>query len=151
MPVTEVIHCHGHHHVLATHKTTFEITTEPSLSLQGDCIIGVGADRAGPDLSDLFKRALAADGAVLVTTLSCEGITVVIRSRGGSGLELSHPTDLVWRRSPFTCTRTIGVYADHVARTLPKDLVLRLQAGAPLEVTLTVFGAEEAEVQSCPS
>ena len=151
MPVTEVIHCHGHQHVLATHKTTFEVTRDPSLTLQGDCIIGVGADRAGPDLSDEFKKVLVTDGAVLVTTLSCDGISVVIRSRGGPGLDLSHPTDLVWRRSPFTCTRTIGVYIDHVARTLPKDLIISLRAGAPLTVTLTVSGADEVGVQSCPS
>ncbi|WP_440949048.1 DUF371 domain-containing protein [Methanosphaerula subterraneus] len=151
MTVTETIHCLGHQYVLATHKTTFEVTTEPSLTLQGDCIIGVGADRAGPDLSPAFREALAAEGAVLITTLACDGISVIVRSRGGPGLDLSHPTDLVWRRSPFTCSRTIGVYADHVARTLPKDLIARLQAGAPLEVTLAVLSAEEAAAQSCPS
>lgn len=146
MTVTEVIHCHGHPNVLATHKTTFEVTTDPSLTLQGDCIIGVGADRAGPDLSPEFKEALAADGAVLITTLTCNGISVIVRSGGGPGLGLSHPTDLVWRRSPFTCSRTIGVYSDHVARTLPADLIACLQAGAPLEVTLTVLSVDEAAV-----
>lgn len=151
MPITEVIHCHGHQYVLATHKTTFEVTTEPSLTLQGDCIIGVGADRAGPDLSPEFRAALAVEGAVLITTLACDGISVVVRSRGGPGLDLSHPTDLVWRRSPFTCSRTIGVYADHVARTLPKNLIARLQAGAPLEVMLIVFAPGEVGDQSCPS
>jgi hypothetical protein len=151
MTITEVIHCHGHQHILATHKTTFEVTTEPSLTLQGDCIIGVGADRAGPDLSPEFKRALAADGAVLITTLACDGISVVVRSRGGPGLDLSHQTDLVWRRSPFTCSRTIGVYADHVARTLPRDLIASLQNGASLEVTLTVISADEVADQSRPS
>ena len=86
-----------------------------------------------------FKRVLCHDDAVLITRLSCEGITVEVKSRGSSGLTLQHPTDLVWRRSTFICGRTIGILSDHVAATLPKALVANLAAGKDMIVTLTAM------------
>lgn len=139
MSVRELIRCRGHPLVLSRHPTTFEITKEEHLSRSGDCIIGVGADRGAADLSGPFRRALAREGAVLVTTLRCGPIAVEVHARGAPGLLLDHPTDLVWRRSDFICGRTIGIRSDHVARTLPRPLIDRLRSGEPLEVELVVF------------
>ena len=33
----------GHENILATHSRTIEITTDKKLTLQGDCIVGVGS------------------------------------------------------------------------------------------------------------
>lgn len=112
---------------------------EPHLTTAGDCIIGVCADRGAADLSDEFRAALRRDGAVLVTTLHCGDLNVTIRSEGHRDLVLDHPTDLVWRRSDHVCGRTIGIRSDHVARSLPRELVERLRAGEPLEAELVVL------------
>lgn len=138
MAARELIRCRGHARVLARHPTTFELTTEPELTSAGDCIIGVDADKGAADLSEEFQSALRREGAVLVTTLRCGDLEVVIRSRGHPGLVLDHPTDLVWRRSEHICGRTIGIRSDHVARTLPRQLVGRLQNGEELEAELVV-------------
>ncbi|HJJ29294.1 MAG TPA: DUF371 domain-containing protein [Methanocorpusculum sp.] len=138
--ITETIHCKGHPNVLAHHKSTFEITKEPDLSLKGDCIIGVAADKGASDLSPEFKAALQQEGAVLETKLICGPLEYTVVSSGGAGLSLTHASDLVWRKSEFTCSRTIGTGSDAAAKDLPRDLVARLQKGEELTVILTVRG-----------
>ena len=138
MSVTEIIHCHGHKNVRSLHRNTFEITKETELSLNGDCIIAVGADKGAADLSSEFRAVLAKDGVVLRTTLVSGDISVTVLSEGASGITLTHPTDLVWRRSTFVCPRTVAVYSDHTAIQLPRELVTALQSGAEMTVTLTV-------------
>ena len=138
MPVTEIIHCRGHKNVLARHKSTFEITKETELSKNGDCIIAVGADKGAMDLSPEFREAISHEDAVLRTTLTCGEHSVTILSQGAPGITLTHPTDLVWRRSSFVCPRTIAVYSDHTAALLPREMMAALQNGAELVVTLIV-------------
>ena len=136
MEIVEEIRCRGHVNVRALHKSTFEITKETELSPNGDCIIAVGADKGAADLSPEFRRAVGTAGAILITTLTVQGISVDIRSEGHEGITLTHPTDLVWRRSCFTCPRTIGIYADHTAAHIPRVLIDKLKEGDVMNVTL---------------
>lgn len=138
MEAQETIVCRGHPLVLGAHPTTFEVTCEEHLTENGNCIIGVGADKGCAGLSPEFKGCLTHDDAVLVTRLAAGGVEAVIRSRGSEGLLLNHPTDLVWRRSTFTCGRTIGICSDQVAASLPRALIEALKNGAEMTVTLTV-------------
>ncbi len=137
-----MITCHGHAHVRGSHKTTFEITCEDELSPQGDCIIGVCSDKGAADLADNFCSLLADERAILTTCLQAGGISCEIRSRGSSQMTFDHPTDLVWRRSEFVCGRTIGIGSDHVARTLPRELINLLSGGADMVVIMTVCREE---------
>lgn len=138
MEATEIIRCRGHPLVSAGHPTTFEVTMEKTLSENGHCIIGVGADKGAAGLSTEFKEILCCDGARLTTTLTCEGVSVKVQSEGSAAMALDHRTDCVWRKSSFVCGRTIGIRSDHVAATLPADLVAHLKAGRPMVVTMTV-------------
>jgi uncharacterized protein len=138
MEAQEIIRCRGHPLVLGTHPTTFEVTREAELTENGNCIIGVGADKGCADLSPAFGNLLAHDDAVLITRLSCGSIEAEVQSKGAAGLQLNHPTDLVWRRSTFTCGRTIGICSDHVAASLPRDLIAALRSGDEMTVTLKV-------------
>jgi hypothetical protein len=139
MEATEVIRCHGHPLVSASHPTTFEVTVEQVLTKKGHCIIGIGADKGAAGLSPEFKDVLCHDDTALVTTLACEGAEVSVHSLGSKDMTLHHPTDLVWRKSRFVCGRTIGICSDHVAATLPGELVDNLRAGRPLVVTMTAM------------
>jgi hypothetical protein len=143
MEAEERIRCRGHPLVRATHPTTFEVTAEEHLTRQGDCIIGVRADRGAAGLSAEFRRVLADDRAVLVTRLSAGGCSVVVRGRGSSRMTLAHPTDLVWRRSSFVCPRTVATLCDRTAATLPRELVAALREGAELEVEMVVVVEED--------
>lgn len=137
MEAQEIIRCRGHPLVLGTHPTTFEVTREDHLTENGNCIIGIAADKGCAGLSPAFKAVLAHDDTVLGTHLACEGILVEIQSRGSSQFTLNHPTDMVWRKSAFVCGRTIGILSDRVAQTLPRELIENLARGKEMVVTLT--------------
>lgn len=137
MEAQDIVYCRGHPLVLGSHPTTFEITREDHLSTQGNCIVGIGADKGCNDLSPAFKQVVAHDDAILITRLSCGGITAEISSRGSSLMSLDHPTDMVWRRSTFVCGRTIGILSDFVAETLPRALIMNLIKGNTMTVCLT--------------
>jgi uncharacterized protein len=138
MEAQEHIRCRGHPLVLGTHPTTFEVTREEHLTENGNCIIGVAADKGCAGLSAEFKRVLARDDAVLITRLECGGVVAEIRSRGSLRMTLDDQTDVVWRRSTFVCGRTIGILSDKVAVTLPKELIKKLADGDEMHVILTV-------------
>ncbi|MDD1685518.1 DUF371 domain-containing protein [Methanoregula sp.] len=138
MEAQEIIRCRGHPLVLGTHPTTFEVTCEDHLTENGNCIIGIAADKGCAGLSPEFRKALAHDDAILRTRLECGGIVAEITSRGSAQMTLDHPTDMVWRRSTFVCGRTIGILSDSVAGTLPRDLIRNLVLGKEMLVTLAV-------------
>ncbi|NLZ30810.1 MAG: DUF371 domain-containing protein [Methanomicrobiales archaeon] len=144
MKARDIIRARGHPLVQATHPTTFEVTKDATLTPSGDCIIGIAADRGAADLDSSLKALLRDDRAVLTTTLSAAGQTVVVRSRGSAALTLDHPADLVWRRSSFTSDRTVGIRSDHVAATLPRKFVEALRRGEDLTVELEVELVEGA-------
>lgn len=127
---------YGHPFVTATHRSTFEITTEEHLSPAGSCIIAVRSEKSAAGLSTALRTLLAVPGSTLTTLLTCEDISVTIHSSGSPALLLDHPTDLVWRRSAFTCGRTVGIYADKTAIGLPRELIDLLCEERRLNVTL---------------
>ncbi|HEU17535.1 MAG TPA: DUF371 domain-containing protein [Methanolinea sp.] len=136
MNVEERICCGGHPNIRGTHRSTFQITTETDLSPRGDCVIGVGADKGAIDLSDEFRAALECESATLVTLLVAGDISVRVTSKGSASLTLDHETDLVWRKSTFTCSRTIGISSDYAALTLPRELISHLRGGGEMLVIL---------------
>jgi hypothetical protein len=138
MEAEEIVRCRGHPLVLGTHPTTFEVTTEDHLTENGNCIVGVAADKGCAGLSREFRDMLRYDDALLFTRLECGGFTAEIRSRGSAQMTLDHPADMVWRKSPFVCGRTIGILSDTVALTLPRNLIRALAAGNEMIVTMIV-------------
>jgi hypothetical protein len=142
MEAAERIRCRGHPLVRATHPTTFEVTTEDHLTRQGDCIIGVRADRGAGGLSPEFRRALADDRAVLVTRLNAGGFSAEVHGHGSSRMTLEHTADLVWRRSGFVCPRTVAILCDRTAATLPRELIRALREGSELEVEMVTVVEE---------
>ena len=136
MKATETVIAHGHPLVRGTHPTTFEVTTDEELTLYGNCIIAVGADKGAAALSPEFRDVISRDGSKLITRLVCRDLCIEVRSDGGKGITLEHPTDLVWRRSSFCCGRTIATGTDVVARTLPRELIGYLREGATIRVEM---------------
>jgi hypothetical protein len=127
MRAMEVVNAFGHRNVKATHRTTFEITKEKELSVRGDCIVAVSADKGFQDLRPEFKELLRRDGAKLKVQIEVNGITETASAFGSSKLILAHPTDLVVRKSDHICSRTLAIRADKAACDLSRELVARLQ------------------------
>lgn len=129
----------GHPMVLARHPTTIEITTESHLTKRGDCIIGVGSDRGCAGLSQETKASLIRDGARVRLRFVVGEQSFVVKARGDSRLTLTHPHDIVVRRSSFVSDRTLAVGADAAAKDIPKSMVEALSRGACgfLEIEVT--------------
>ena len=121
----EIIIAHGHENVTATHRTTFEITKETHLSRDGDCIIAVGANKALDDLSPEFKENLRKDGAKITVLIEANGVIEIVTAIGNSSLALTHPTDIIVRKSGYVCNRTLAIHADKAANELSRELVNR--------------------------
>jgi hypothetical protein len=122
-----MIVAHGHINILATHKTTFEITKETRLSKNGDCIIAVDASKGMDALSLQFKENLRKDNAEITILVEAGGVAEIINAQGNSKLILAHPTDIVVRKSSYICRRTLAIHADKSAKELSRELVKKLK------------------------
>lgn len=127
MRIVETILARGHENITATHKTTFEITKEESLTRRGDCIIAVSANKAMPDFKPKFKKALKNENAKLIIEIKAGKVCEIIRAYGSSQLQLTHPTDMVIRKSSYICNRTLAIKADKAAADLSRSLVEKLR------------------------
>lgn len=133
-----VIFARGHENIQATHRTTFEITKEPTLTKRGDCIIAVEATKGVADLPLEFKKAARKENAKITVTIEADGLREVVRASGNPRLSFTHPTDLVIRKSGYVCGRTVAVRADKVASDLSRKLVEKMQSSRQkIEITLT--------------
>ena len=117
----------GHANIQAVHPSTLMFTKETHLSKTGDCVAGVAADKAVAELSQKFKNALKKPNAKLTIIIEADGLTEQINASGSPKLILTHPTDIVIRKSDFICNRTLAIRADKSANDLPRELVEKLK------------------------
>ena len=125
--IREVIFAQGHKNILATHKTTLEFTKDQHLSKKGDCIVAVAADKALADLNAGFKENLRNPHAKLTILIEAGSMSEQVNAHGSPRLILTHPTDMVIRKSDYVCSRTLAVHADKAAQDLSRDLVKKLK------------------------
>jgi len=126
----------GHENVTSLHKSTFEITTDESLTLKGDCIIGVKSGVTLNDLPEEIKDHIKTDNEKIELILETDNFSDKIVGYGSSKLTLNHPSDMVCRKSDFTCSRTLMINADKAAKDLDKNLINELKKGSKLKVTI---------------
>jgi hypothetical protein len=117
----------GHANIQAIHPSTLMFTREKHLSKTGDCIIGVAADKAVANLSPTFKDRLKRSNAKLTIIIEGGGLTEQINAFGSPKLILTHPTDMVIRKSDYISDRTLAIHADKSANDLPRELVEKLK------------------------
>jgi hypothetical protein len=137
--VTVVFSARGHENVEATHKTTFEVTKETSLTKRGDCIIAVESTKAAANLPSDFKEAARKEGAQITVTIEADELKETIKAKGSPQLQFTHPTDLVVRKSDYVCGRTLAIRADKAAIDFSRKLVEKLKdPNQEVKVTLAV-------------
>ena len=135
----EVIFARGHENISAAHETTIEITKEAHLSESGDCIVAVSANKALGDLNSKFKKNLLKDHAGITISIEAGGVTETLSAHGSSRLILTHPTDIVVRKSSYVCSRTLAIQADKSASELSRDLIKKLKnSKQDVRITLTM-------------
>ena len=126
----------GHENVLSLHKSTFEITKDKDLSLAGDCIIGLDIDKSMEDFPEEFKEKLANEDTKVIVELKTPNASDTIEGYGHHDLTLSHPTDIVCRKSTFVCSRTLMIKSNKAAIDLNRDLIKDLANGESMDVNI---------------
>jgi hypothetical protein len=138
--VIETIFGFGHENISSTHRSTLEFTKDSYVSNNGDCILVVSADKAPIDLGSAFKENLQKPGAKLTIIIEVDDLKEQIRAYGHPHLTLTHPTEMVIRKSDYLSDRTLGVRADKAANELSRALVDKLKnPQQKVKITLTVL------------
>lgn len=125
--VTETLSAFGNENVQATHRATLEFTKDKHLSKNGDCIVATSANKAVADLTREFKESMRKPNARLTVLIEAGGIVEKVHAYGSTRLVLSHPTDMIVRKSDYVCSRTLAVRADKAACDLSRELVEKLK------------------------
>ena len=135
----EKILAFGHPNILGTHKTTIEITQELELSKQGDCIIGVNADKACADLSNELKTALKSNKKFEII-LRAGGIGEKITGFGSPNLILTNKRDIVLRKSSHIDDRTLLIKCDKACADLGREFIKELKnSNEKIEMTISAI------------
>lgn len=126
----------GHKNVTSHHKSTFEITKDAEIGPAADCIIGVDMDRTMFDFPEEFKNRISDSNTKIIVELKTQNGHDEITGFGHEDLTLTHPTDIVCRKSDYTCPRTLMINADKAAKDLDSDLIEDLKNEKIMEVTI---------------
>jgi uncharacterized protein len=129
---------YGHLNVTSKHKTTFEVTTDPEISLKADCIVGVASEKSMKDFSEELKNAMRCSDTEIKVVLRTKNAQDEITGFGHQDLPLNHPTDIVCRKSDYICGRTLMINADKAASDLNIDLINDLKKGEEMLVEIIV-------------
>lgn len=141
MESLEVLKAFGHANILGTHKTTIEITKEKDLTLKGDCIIGINADKACSDLNIKLKQEIRKENKFKVV-IKLNNISETFYGWGHKGLKLSSSRDIVFRKSNFICNRTILINCTKSSQDLNRTLIEKLKNENQL-IELTIGLSDE--------
>jgi len=118
---------YGHPNVQSLHAKTIEITKEEHMTLRGDCIIGVRADKACAGLDEALKHKLRSNSAIVRIEVIVGTESFLITGVGDERLNLLSPHDIVIRKTNFVCPRTMSVRCDKASLELPRKMVKMLQ------------------------
>lgn len=118
---------YGHQNVRAYHPRTIEITMEPDLTLQGDCIIGVSADSGCVGIPHKMKEMIRRSDSKITITIQVNGDSFVVTGRGHEDLKLENTHDIVIRKSSYLCPRTLAINCDKASDDMPRKMVKELQ------------------------
>lgn len=120
--MVERVISYGHPNITSRHPTTLEVTKDEEISRRADCIIGIRADKGLADLSQEFKGRARREGRRIEAILKVGRYTEVITGEGHPDLTFTHPTDIVIRKSTYTCSRTLMIKADKSAREIDERI-----------------------------
>jgi len=129
----------GHPNIRAVHRMTLMITKDAKITKRGDCIVAVSACKGLQEMDEGIKNAMRSENARIKLILDAAGYKVEISGRGDPRLPLSHPTDMVARKSGFISDRTFMLNSDRAAIDIPVQMVKLLQnPKQTIKLTVTI-------------
>ncbi|MCX8183889.1 MAG: DUF371 domain-containing protein [Crenarchaeota archaeon] len=136
--IVEKVHGKGHPNIRATHPTTLAATVDPEIRVAGDCFLMVSADKSPSTLSEEFKNA-ARKRVKIVGRIIVGGLEDVFECYGDPGLSFEDTHTMVFRKSRYVCSKTVGVESSKSARDIDRRIVKMLREGAEALIELTVL------------
>jgi uncharacterized protein len=118
---------YGHPNIRSLHLRTIEVTKNPNLTLRGDCIIGVRANKACKDLNPSLQRLLKKDVSVVRLSIITGNLIYRLNGFGNSRIMLLDDQDIVIRKTNFICSRTLCVNSDKASLDIPREIIRSLQ------------------------
>lgn len=137
----------GHENITATHKSTLEITKDSSLTKRGTCIVAVSATKSLPELPQSLKKQMKNNRAKIKLILKVDDLIECIEGYGHESLILTHPTDMVCRKSNYVCPRTLMINANKAAKDLNRAFVEKIKnRNAKIFVTIAVVTSSDSDI-----
>ncbi|MCK5626200.1 DUF371 domain-containing protein, partial [Candidatus Bathyarchaeota archaeon] len=97
------------------------------------------ASKGACDLSEEFKSLARRKNARITVIFQVENKREVAIGRGSPQLTFNNPTDLVARKSSYTCGRTLMIKTDKAAADLSRHLIKNLKnENQKIEIILIV-------------
>ena len=118
---------YGHKNIRALHPKTIEITTEPHLTLNGNCIVGVKASCGCNEIPEQMKSLLQNSKSDVLCTIIVNDLSFKVKAKGNDKLTLTNPHGIVIRKSSFVCPRTLATSCDAASDAIPRKIVKLLQ------------------------
>lgn len=118
---------YGHPNMRALHPRTVEITTEPNLTVSGDCIVGVNASCGCSGIPEEMKDLMRRSDSKIKITIKVNNRSFVICGNGHEDLKLENQHDIVIRKSDYLCPRTLAINCDVASDDIPREMVKQLQ------------------------
>ena len=138
--ISEEVLFTGHSNVQSLHSRTIEITKDKELTLRGDCIIGVNANKSCKDLSDKIKEKIKKNNSYTEIELIVEPFSFLIKGSGHNELLLTNSKDIVLRKSKFICNRTLSIKCDYSSLEIPREIVKALKYSSKKGIMLIKVG-----------
>ncbi|MEJ7641285.1 MAG: DUF371 domain-containing protein [Candidatus Nitrosocosmicus sp.] len=117
----------GHPNVQSLHARTIEITKDKDLTLNGDCIIGINANKACKDLDLGIKKRIKKKDSLIEICLIVEPYSFTIKGFGDGNLILTNEDDIVLRKSKFICDRTLSINCNFSSLEIPREIINSLK------------------------
>ncbi len=122
-----IIEFTGHENITSLHTKTIEITKESRLTRNGDCIVGVNASCGCKEIPQDMKKKLQDPKTSVKFSINVDNYRFQVRGSGHKDLILTHPDDIVLRKSTFVCPRTLAVNCDKASDSIPAEMIRLLQ------------------------
>ena len=118
---------YGHPNITSLHRRTIEITKDSNITPNGDCIIGVRANKACSDLDQRLQVLLKQDKSPIFLELLVENKVFRMTGYSNKKILLESKHDIVTRRSSFVCPRTLLVGCNKASYDIPRDIIQLLR------------------------
>jgi len=136
--IVEQVRGKGHPKIRATHPTTLAATMDSEVSSAGDCFLIVSADKSPSTLSECFKNAARKHVRMRVRIIVGD-LEDEFECYGDPGLSFGDSRTMVFRKSRYVCSKTVGVESSKSARDIDRRIVRRLRKGAEALMELVIL------------